>query len=138
MKRKSEQIRLPNPAVLRLPQEGRNEAIKQHLVLIARSRLSDLDDLASLNLSAHADEKSDGVKIEKLGVEKHDLYDEYFQVERSSDNPADDLAAAFIGSLVEVGEEAKRGHNLHPLAVNLFLRAVQVQAQQILKEFYDV
>jgi hypothetical protein len=122
--------------MLRYPQDGRSEPIKQHLQLLARSPLSELADLASLNLPTYAVGKTDGMKIEKLGVELHDLYDAYFQVERSSDNPADELGAAFIASLVEVGEEAKRGHNLHPLAVNLFLRAVQVQAQLMLKEFY--
>ncbi|MBP0484174.1 hypothetical protein [Sagittula salina] len=134
---KSARIRLPSPEALKCPLAGENEAIRHHLEVLARNQLSDLDQLALLGLPEKAPQKTDSAVAEKLGVEKFDMYDEYFDVERTSQNPADELSSAFIASLVEVGEEAKRGHSLDPLALNAFLRAVQVQAQVLLKEAYD-
>lgn len=126
-------IRLPSPQALRGALAGNNESIQRQLEVLAQSQMSDLEQLASLRVP---EQMIDGAVPVKLGVEKYDMYDDYFEVERTSNNPADELAGAFISSLVEVGEEAKRGHNLDPLALNSFLRAVQVQARVLLMEAY--
>jgi len=130
---KPAKIRLPSPKALRGALAGADDKIKRQLEVLAQRQMSELEQLASLCVP---DLVADGVVAETLGVEKFDMYDAYFEVERTSKNPADELAGAFISSLVEIGEEAKRGHNLDPLALNSFLRAVQVQARVLLMEAY--
>lgn len=134
---KSPKLRLPSPEAIIVPLSGRNKTIRRYLKVLADSQLSDLTQLASLELPDQSVEATKRVTVEKLGVEKFDMYDDYFEVERTSQNPADELAAAFLAALAEVGKEAKRGYQLDPLALKNFLRAVQVQAQVMLKEAYD-
>ncbi len=133
-----EPIRLPMPAALERRLAGSDAGIKKLLEMLAFHQLSDLAELAEFSCPVGCPNGTVSLMTEQFGVAKFDLYDNYFGVERSCHNPADELATAFIECLAAVGEEAKRGHNLHPLAVNLFLRAVQVQAQLILQEAYYV
>lgn len=135
-KHQTPRICLPAPTMLRSRMVGHNRALQDHLEALAGNQMSGLEQFASLEVPEIATNDTGDTQFEKLGVWKYDIYDEYFEVVRSSENPADELAAAFIVSLIEVGHEAKRGHNLDPLALNAFLRAVQVQAKVLLQEAY--
>ncbi|MFK8035853.1 MAG: hypothetical protein AB8B94_17090 [Hyphomicrobiales bacterium] len=129
-------ICLPPPTMLRSRMVGENHVLRDQLKALASKQMSELEQFASLNVPTNATKGNCDTQFEKLGVWKYDIYDEYFEVIRTSENPADELAAAFIISLIEVGQEAKRGHNLDPLALNAFLRAVKVQAKVLLQEAY--
>lgn len=126
-------ICLPVPSALQQRLHGRDKKIRESLQYLARYQLSKLEELADLTLPPNSKSNEEEVK---LCVEKHDLYDEYFNVKRSTENPADELGFAFVSSLISFGEEAKRGYNIDPLAVSALLRGIQVQAKVMLEEAY--
>ena len=129
-------IRLPVPKTLRGIPVGEDESLRHNLQKIAETQFFDLRDLGNLVLTSGPKAKPENEWLTEFGVEVYDVYDRYFGVVRTTGNPIDELASAFLSALQEVGEEAERGHSLDPLAVNAFLRAVQVMAQLLMKEAY--
>jgi len=125
-------IQLPLPEALLNPLEGREDSIRESLEILAAHEITQLQEFASISVpdvSLDAETTETGTKI-------HDLYDEYFDVQRSEANPADELGLAFLTSLARVGRDAERGHKLDPVAIGALLRGVQVQAKILLQEAY--
>ena len=140
--KENQNTRPPRPIVLADPKRidcdrySVSRSIHQTLEKLSTHQCVDLEDLAELLVNEMPDPGLAKGTVIQLGVDKYDIYDEYFGVDRATGNPKHLLALATIKTTLELGRDAAQGTSIDPFATQLFLRSIKIQAKLLLEDSY--